>query len=97
MFFGKNQSSPVAGTPPPVLEFSAFGTQQFNRIPVIVSQFSTTYDSNVDLKLFDGDTQIPVMMNMFIQLTVQQNPDRQKNNFTTNDFISGRLYQDGFI
>ena len=54
-------------------------------------------DSNVDLKLFDGDTQIPVMMNMFIQLTVQQNPDRQKNNFTTNDFISGRLYQDGFI
>ena len=97
MFFGKNQSSPVAGTPPPVLEFSAFGTQQFNRIPVIVSQFSTTYDSNVDLKLFDGDTQIPVMMNMFIQLTVQQNPDRQKNNFTTNDFISGKLYQDGFI
>ncbi len=97
MFFGKNQSNPVAGTPPPVLEFSAFGTQQFNRIPVLVAQFSTTYDSNVDLKLFDGDTQIPVMMNMFIQLTVQQNPDRQKNNFTTNDFISGKLYQDGFI
>tara|TARA_B100000123_G_scaffold267196_1_gene240264 strand:+ start:2960 stop:3562 length:603 start_codon:yes stop_codon:yes gene_type:complete len=97
MFFGKEQSNPVAGTPPPVLEFSAFGTQQFNRIPVVVSQFSTTYDSNVDLKLFDGDTQIPVFMNMFIQLTVQQNPDRQKNNFTTNDFISGKLYQDGFI
>ena len=98
MFFGKNQtSSPVAGTPPPVLEFSAFGQQQFNQIPVVVSNFSTTYDSNVDLKLLDGDTQIPVMMNMFIQLTVQQNPARQKEVFTTSDFISGRAYQEKFV
>ena len=29
------------------------------------------------IELFD-DTQIPVMMNMFIQLTVQQNPTGQK-------------------
>ena len=97
MFYGKNQTSPVAGTPPPVLEFSAFGTQQFNRIPVVVTQFSTTYDSNVDLKLFDGDTQIPTLMNMFVSMAVQQNPDRQKNQFTTNDLISGRAYQNGFI
>ena len=98
MFFGKNQTSaPVAGTPPPVLEFSAFGQQQFNQIPVVVSNFSTTYDSNVDLKLLDGDTQIPVMMNMFIQLTVQQNPARQKEVFTTSDFISGRAYQEKFV
>ena len=98
MFFGKNQTSaPVAGTPPPVLEFSAFGQQQFNQIPVVVSNFSTTYDSNVDLKLLDGDTQIPVMMNMFIQLTIQQNPARQKEVFTTSDFISGRAYQEKFV
>tara|TARA_B100000900_G_scaffold413476_1_gene437558 strand:+ start:380 stop:982 length:603 start_codon:yes stop_codon:yes gene_type:complete len=97
MFFGLNQNSPVAGTPPPVLNFSAFGQKQFNNIPVVVTQFSTTYDSNVDLKLFDGDTQIPVMMNMFVGLAVQQNPDRQKSKFTTNDFISGRAYQNGFI
>ena len=49
------------------------------------------------LKLFDGDTQIPVLMNMFIQLTVQQNPDRQKRKFTTNNFISGNAYKQGFI
>lgn len=97
MYFGIGQSNPSAGTPPPVLEFSAFGEKQFNAIPVVVQQFSTTYDSNVDLKLFDGDTQIPVLMNMFIQLTVQQNPDRQKRKFTTNNFISGNAYKQGFI
>ena len=63
----------------------------------IRDSFSTTYDSNVDLKLLDGDTQIPVMMNMFIQLTVQQNPARQKEVFTTSDFISGRAYQEKFV
>ena len=97
MFFGKNQTSPVAGTPPPVLEFSAFGQQQFNNIPVVLPTFSTTYDSNVDLKLVDGDTQIPVMMNIFIDIAVQINPDKQKNEFTTNEFISGSAYQRGFI
>ena len=97
MFFGKNQNSPVAGTPPPVLNFQAFGSQQFNNVPVVVTQFSTTSDSNVDLKLFDGDTQIPTLMNMFVGLAVQQTPDRQKNEFTTNDLISGRAYQNGFI
>jgi len=47
--------------------------------------------------LFDGDTQIPTLMNMFVGLAVQQTPDRQKNEFTTNDLISGRAYQNGFI
>lgn len=97
MFFGMNQTNPAPGTPPPVLEFSAFGQNQFNMIPVVVSQFSTTYDSNVDLKLFDGSTQIPTMMNIFMQLTVMQNPDRQKMKFTTNNFISGQAYKQGFI
>jgi len=97
MFFGKNQTFPAPGTPPPVLEFSAFGSRQFNQLPVVVSQFSTTYDSNVDLKLFNGDMQIPVLMNLFVNLTVQQNPDRQKNQFTTTDFISGRAYTGKFI
>ena len=100
MWFGANEgaSGVAPGTPPPVLLFSAFGQQQFSNIPVVVTQFSTTYDSNVDLKLIDGNLQIPAMMNMFIGIAVQQNPDRQKNVYSTTDFISGRLYgEQGFI
>ena len=97
MAFGLGQGSPVPGTPPPVLEFSAFGDKQFKNIPVVVTQFSTTYDSNVDLKIFDGDTQIPVLMNMFIGIAVMQNPTRQKETFTTENFINGSAYTQGFI
>ena len=39
MFFGLNQTSPTAGTPPPVLEFSTFGDKQFNNIPVKFKPF----------------------------------------------------------
>tara|TARA_B100001094_G_C18150093_1_gene783163 strand:+ start:137 stop:742 length:606 start_codon:yes stop_codon:yes gene_type:complete len=97
MFYGLGQQSPAAGTPPPVLEFSSFGDKQFSNIPVVVQTFSTTYDSNVDLKLFDGETQIPAMMTIFIQLSVQINPSRQKREFTTSNFISGSAYRQGFI
>ena len=34
---------------------------------------------------------------MFIGLTVQQNPDKQKNQYSTHNFISGAAYKQGFI
>ena len=92
-----NQTSPAPGTPPPVLEFSAFGSQQFNRIPVVISNFSINFDSGVDLKLFNGSQQLPVIQNIFIDLFVQQNPDRQKTVFSTSSFIGGQAYKQGFI
>ena len=57
MFFGKKDvdQRPTAGTPPPVLRFSAFGEKQFHNIPVVLESFSTTYDSNVDLKSLSLD------------------------------------------
>ena len=98
MFFGINDlaGSPKAGTPPPVLTFSAFGPQSFNMVPVVVESFSTNYDSQTDLKDIDG-TNLPVLMNMFIGLSVQQNPDRQKNVYSTSGFINGSMYKEGFI
>jgi hypothetical protein len=97
MFFGvKETGSPGAGTPPPVLRFSAFGEQQFNNIPVVLESFSTTYDSGVDLKDING-TQVPTLMNFFIGISVQINPDRQKNVYSTHNFINGSGYKQGFI
>ena len=98
MFFGIQDlgGSPKAGTPPPVLIFSAFGEQSFNMVPVVIESFSTNYDSQTDLKDVDG-TNIPVIMNMFIGLSVQQNPDRQKNVYSTHSFINGSMYKEGFI
>tara|TARA_B100000963_G_scaffold45112_2_gene33596 strand:+ start:570 stop:1178 length:609 start_codon:yes stop_codon:yes gene_type:complete len=98
MFFGIKDlgNSPSSGTPPPVLVFSAFGEHSFNLVPVVIESFSTNYDSQTDLKDVDG-TNIPVIMNMFIGLSIQQNPDRQKNVYSTHSFINGSMYKEGFI
>ena len=97
MFFGLNETgSPGPGTPPPVMRFNAFGSTQFNNVPVLLENFSTTFDSNVDLKLING-VQVPVIMNIFIGLLVQMSPSKQKNNFSVKKFMSGDLYKDGFI
>ena len=37
-----------AGTPPPVLVFSGYGTEQFNNIPVVLRNFSYTLPEDVD-------------------------------------------------
>ncbi len=50
MWFG-GQSDDVkalAGTPPPVLLFDAYGAYMFNSLPVIVTQFSVTLPKDVD-------------------------------------------------
>jgi len=97
MWFGINESTPPGpGTPPPVLEFSSFGTRMFNRVPVVVSSFATTFDSGVDLKLIDGQS-IPAVITFAIDLMVQVSPDRQKNEYSTSSFISGSAYSQGFI
>ena len=98
MFFGLKDlgGNPSSGTPPPVLRFSAFGEQQFNNIPVVLESFSTTYDSGVDLKDING-TQVPTIMNFFIGISVQNNPDRQKREYSTHNFINGSGYKQGFI
>ena len=46
MNFGDNDS--LAGTPPPVLEFSAYGQSMFNHLPVIVTGFTVTLSDDVD-------------------------------------------------
>ena len=107
MFSGMGDTGnvPVAGTPPPVLRFSSFGSQVLGApqaisstsgIRVVISNFSTTFDSNVDLKDVNGQ-QIPTVMSFAIDLMVQNTPDRQKNEYSTGQFINGNAYTGGFI
>lgn len=97
MYYGKNEgSNPRAGTPPPVLRFSAFGSNIFSNVPVIITDFNLSFDNNVDLKTFNGQS-LPTMQTIAMTLVVQQSPARQKESFTLAGFISGSLYGGGFI
>ena len=98
MYYGKNEgANPRAGTPPPVLRFSAFGSNIFNNVPVLVSDFSITFDENVDLKTSANGQSLPVIQSITMTLLVQQTPAKQKESFTLSGFISGGLYGQGFI
>ena len=102
---GDRGGVPTAGTPPPILRFSSFGEQVFGApqemsspsgMRVVLSNFATTFDSNVDLKLINGQ-QLPVVMTFALDLLVQITPNRQKNNYSTTNFVNGRAYSEGFI
>lgn len=52
MHFGRWDGD--AGTPPPVLEFSAYGKAVLNRIPVLVGDFTYTFGDDVDFMDVEG-------------------------------------------
>lgn len=107
MHFGISDKN--AGTPPPLLEFSAYGPTNFSRVPVFVTNYNNTYPNDVDYVTVIVDTtgrtpqsvssysvQLPVIMNMNIELTPHY-PAAIQNTFDLNSFAEGTLYSQGFI
>jgi hypothetical protein len=96
MNFGQS-SNP--GTPPPVLELSAYGKYNFNRVPVLIGGFNFIYEDGVDYVNVggaDSTLQIPVVMTIAIDLLPQYSPGIQSS-FSIEEFASGSLYSAGFI
>ena len=98
MFYGEGdlRRSPVAGTPPPVLRFSSFGATQFNNVPVLVGNVSVPFQSDTDLVEYNGIA-LPAVQTIALDLLVTVNPAKQKNQFSKSGFVSGSLYNGGFI
>lgn len=49
-------SDPMRGSPPPIIEFSAYGRHMFENFPVIISDVSYTLDSEVDYVEYNDTT-----------------------------------------
>jgi hypothetical protein len=97
MNFGYDDAD--AGTPPPVLEFSAYGAYNFHRVPVLVGSFSYVYEDGVDyieVESAGQAIQIPSLMTIAMDLLPQYSPAKQ-NSFSLNEFARGDGYRRGFI
>lgn len=97
MNFGAND--PDAGTPPPVLTFSAYGAYNFHKVPVLLGSFNFIYEDGVDYVEVNtaGQTvQIPVMLTIAMDLLPQYSPAAQMG-FNVNELASGAGYLKGFI
>lgn len=89
----------LRGTPPPVLSFSAYGSQNFHNVPVLVGSFNFTYTDDIDyIEVFsEGNTQsVPIIMAIAIDLLPQYSAKKQRN-FNMADFASGKGYREGYL
>ena len=82
MWFGGNTtaSQNLAGTPPPVLLFDAYGQLMFNALPVIVTQFAVTLPKDVDY--------VPVQTGLSADGTGNGNPQPLNTALAANVFNS---------
>ena len=78
MFYGQSQN---LGSPPPICYLNGLGEFQFNKHPVVVSQFNYTLPSDVDY----------IRAGSSNNLNLNQNPLRSKQSTTTNSGLNSVL------
>ena len=90
----------TAGTPPPVLLFEYLGDHGFNKVPVVVSNWSMQLPDNVDyvpVVVNNLTTYVPTLTNILINLKPQYTPHKLRRRFSVEGITSGAAYTDGFI
>ena len=90
----------TAGTPPPVLLFEYLGDHGFNKVPVVVTNWSMQLPDNVDyvpVVVGDTTTYVPTLTNIMINLKPQYTPHKLRRRFSVEAVTSGVAYKDGFI
>ena len=85
----------TAGIPPPVLKLHGFGTTAFSNVPVILKNYSYTFDDQVDYTLFfaknDESAYLPAKLQITMEFALQFSVTEQREYFSLNEFRSGKL------
>jgi len=88
------------GVPPPVLLFEYLGDHGFNKVPVVVTNWSMQLPDNVDyvpVQVNNQVTYVPTLTNIMINLKPQYTPHKLRRRFSLEAITSGAAYKDGFI
>lgn len=103
-YFGDQTGEDKKGTPPPVLLFEYLGDHGFNKVPVIIRDYTIQLPDDVDYIPIktkvggkDQTTYMPVRMNISINLVPALTPKKVREKFNVEAFRNGKLYKDGFI
>lgn len=89
----------TAGTPPPVLLFSAYGSLNYRNVPVVIKSVSYTFPEDVDFVTFKYTTDtisIPTQMIINLELGVQITPTRTRS-FNIQKYRHGEQLGRGFV
>ena len=93
------------GTPPPVLLFEYLGEQGFNKVPVVVANYSIQYPDDADYvpvrTSIQGGTNnvtyVPTKSTITIDLLPTYTPHKLRKRFDLQNISNGTNYKDGFI
>ena len=88
------------GTPPPVMLFEYLGDHGFNKVPVVIQNYTVQYPDDVDYVPVQTNTQItyvPTRTNIMINLKPTYTPHKLRRYFNLESLASGQLYKGGFI
>jgi hypothetical protein len=96
--FGE-QRQQTAGTPPPILKFSAYGIIHASSVPVIMRNFNYTLVEDSDYVDVDiGNQQsvtVPTLLLASIDLVPQLPPKKVKEQFNIQTYAGGQLLKGG--
>lgn len=98
-YFGtKDSTSGKAGTPPPVVYLDGFGDFMFATLPCVIKSYSYAFDENTDSNVFTSRTgakaRLPAKLSISMELGVQINMNRQRSDFSLDEFRTGALLKD---
>lgn len=90
------------GTPPPTLLFEYLGDHGFNKVPVVVRNYSVQYPDDVDyVPVQTGEegevTFVPTMTTITIDMLVNYTPHKVRKQFNIDTLRSGKGLKDGFV
>lgn len=95
MYFGAEDAKDgKAGIPPPVLQFSGYGTYMFNRVRCVLKSHSYSFEEGVDkvrVQTTSGTTWLPSLLSVSMTLGVVQSPVAQRDDFSLAKFRTGDL------
>ena len=92
------QAGDRAGTPPPILKFSCYGTVHAKNVPVVLRNFTYTLPEDTDyveVNIGNELVSVPTLVLVAAELTTQLTPKRIKDDFNIRSFASGTLLKGG--
>lgn len=95
MGFGEND--PYRGNPPAIMNFSAYGQYMINGTPVAIRNFTLQLPEHVDYVQTSFMTQVPIYLELTIDLLPMPTPNRVKSDFSLDGFASGDLVRRGYL
>ena len=88
------------GVPPPVLLFEYLGDHGFNKVPVVVTNWTMQLPDDVDyvpVVIGDTTTYVPTKTNISVNLLPTYTPHKMRTRFSLESVTNGTAYKDGFI